>query len=286
MKTGTMTLTAALFISLAGAALGQTSVTTVGEGTTNTTNTTNTTTITTGTNTTGTTTTGTVTTGTGNTGTTENLSHPTKAHGELISAMIGRWTTTTKFWATPGTEPTVTNGASTMTATLGGRFVKQEFATRMGSNEFKGTSYFGFNTANQQLESFWVDNLSTGMLMSTGQRQSDGSIVWTATYTDEHGQTQTAKSVTRFPAKDTIVFESYEVASTGGEFKTMEVTYTRSGQVTPGGNDRVTTNFGTGTKTAPGTNTTNTTGTTTTTTSTTDASQTQTTTPETTVVPQ
>jgi hypothetical protein len=103
----------------------------------------------------------------------------------------------------------------------------------MGNTPFRGTGFFGFNNANQRLESFWIDNLSTGMLMSTGQRQNDGSIVWTGTYTDENGNTQTAKSITRFPSKDTIIFETYDVASTGTEFKTLEVTYNRTGTVIP-----------------------------------------------------
>ncbi len=268
MKTGTITLAAALLATFAGTALAQETVTINADATNNNTNTV-------------TTTDGTTT----NTTTTENLSLPTKSHGELITSMIGRWQTSTKFWATPEAEPATSTGITTMTAAMGGRFVKQEFSAAMGGTSFKGTGYFGFNTANQQLESFWIDNLSTGMLMSTGQRQSDGSIVWTANYTDENGQTQTAKSVTRFPSKNTIVFKSYEVASTGSEFKTMEVTYTRAGQVSPAGNNRFSFNNTTTTnKTANNTtNTTNTTGTTgttgTTTTTTTDASQNDTTTP-------
>lgn len=276
MKTGTITLAAALLATFAGTALAQETVTINAD-------TTNTNTVTTTNNGTNTNTT--------NTTTTDNLSLPTKSHGELITSMIGRWQTTTKFWTTPEAEPATSTGITTMTAAMGGRFVKQEFSAAMGGTSFKGTGYFGFNTANQQLESFWIDNLSTGMLMSTGQRQNDGSIVWTATYTDENGQTQTAKSVTRFPSKNTIVFESYEVASTGTEFKTMEVTYTRAGQVSPAGNNRLSFNNNTITnKTANNTttnttNTTNTTGTTTTTT-TTDASQSDNTTTPTEPVPQ
>jgi hypothetical protein len=271
MKTGTITLAAAVLATFAGAAAAQN------------------TTVTTGTETTGTTentTTGGTTGGTTTGGTTNDLSLPTKNHSSLITSMIGRWQTTTKLWTTPETEPQTARGITTMTATLGGRFVQQDFACSMGGSPFKGTGFFGFNNTNGRFESFWIDNCSTGMQMSTGERQSDGSIVWNLTFTDENGATQNTKTVTRFPAKDTVVFETYAVGTNGSEFKTLEVTYNRTNQITPAGNNRLS-------KTTNTTNTNNTTTTgnfngttTTTTTTTTDASQNGTTTETTPVVPQ
>lgn len=260
MKTGTITLAAAVLATFAGAAAAQN------------------TTVTTGTDTTGGTTTG---------GTTNDLSLPTKNHSSLITSMIGRWQTTTKLWTTPETEPQTARGITTMTATLGGRFVQQDFACAMGGSPFKGTGFFGFNNTNGRFESFWIDNCSTGMQMSTGERQSDGSIVWNLTFTDENGATQNTKTVTRFPEKDTVVFETYAIGTNGSEFKTLEVTYNRTNQITPAGNNRLSkTNTNTTNTTTTTGNFNGTTNTSTTTTTTTDASQTGTTTETTPVVPQ
>ena len=242
MKTGTITLAAAVLATFAGAAAAQN------------------TTVTTGTDT-------------------------TKNHSSLITSMIGRWQTTTKLWTTPETEPQTAKGITTMTATLGGRFVQQDFACSMGGSPFKGTGFFGFNNTNGRFESFWIDNCSTGMQMSTGERQSDGSIVWNLTFTDENGATQNTKTVTRFPEKDTVVFETYAIGTNGSEFKTLEVTYNRTNQITPAGNNRLSKTNNTNTNNTTTANFNGTTNTTTTTT-TTDASQTGTTTETTPVVPQ
>ncbi len=283
MKTGTITLAAAVLATFAGAAAAQnTTVTTGTETTGNTENTT----------------TGGTTGGTTTGGTTNDLSLPTKNHSSLITSMIGHWQTTTKLWTTPDTEPQTAKGITKMTATLGGRFVQQDFDCTMGGSPFKGTGFFGFNNTNGRFESFWIDSCSTGMQMSTGERQSDGSIVWNLTFTDENGTTQNTKTVTRFPAKDTVVFETYAVGTNGSEFKTLEVTYNRTNQITPAGNNRLskallnnhninknTTTKSNGTTATTNGTTTNFNGTTTTTT-TTDASQDGTTTETTPVVPQ
>jgi len=162
---------------------------------------------------------------------------PSKTHGDLITSFIGRWHTTSKNWSNANAEPTTATGLTTMTPAMGGRFVKQEFACANGENPFKGTGYFGFNSASGNFESFWIDTLSTGMVNGTGTRENDGTIVWTTTWFDENGKSNSSKTVTSFPNDNTVVCTTYTVAN-GAEFKNSEVTYTRAGQVTPEGNVR------------------------------------------------
>lgn len=156
------------------------------------------------------------------------FNQPSKEHVMLAKNMAGNWNATTKFWMAPNTEAVTSTGTAQFSPVMGARFIMQEQTGEFAGQKFKGLGFFGYNNGAKCFESFWIDNESTLMLMSTGTQQADGSIEWKGTYTDPmSGEKRTSRSVTRFPAENTFVYEMYEKGSDGTEFKSLEVTYTR-----------------------------------------------------------
>lgn len=160
----------------------------------------------------------------------EEHNRPGAKHLQLATRMSGTWQTTTTFWTAPDAAPQTSGGAARVSPVLNGRFVCQEIDSRFAGRPFKGLGYFGFNNGSNRFESFWIDNESTGMLTCTGSQSEDGSITWKGAFTDPiSGQNKTAKSITRFPAKDHWVFEMYDTTSDGREFLSLKVDYNRTG---------------------------------------------------------
>ncbi len=158
----------------------------------------------------------------------KKFNQPGKEHLFLTKNMVGEWTCNTKFWMAPNTDAVSSTATARFSPAMNGRFVMQEHNGEFMGNKFRGLGFCGYNNGAKCFESFWIDNESTLMLMSTGTQQADGSIEWKGTYTDPmSGEKKTSRSVTRFPADNTIVYEMYDNTSDGTEFKSLEVTYTR-----------------------------------------------------------
>jgi len=157
------------------------------------------------------------------------FNQPGKEHLTLQKNMVGEWNATSKFWMAPNTEAMSSSGTARFSSAMGGRFVMQEHSGEIMGEKFKGLGFFGYNNGAKTFESFWIDNESTLMLTSSGTQQADGSIEWKGSYTDPmSGAIRTSRSVTRFQADGSMVYEMYDNGTDGTEFKSLEITYTRN----------------------------------------------------------
>lgn len=155
------------------------------------------------------------------------LATPNEHHAHLKN-LVGSWNAETKFWAQPGAQPEVSNGKAQFQMVLGGRFLKTTYAGEFMGNSFEGIGYSGFDRLQGKHIDFWMDTMGTSIMKSEGQCEEDGKIVKLAgQFQDPTGKTMTMKTVSRVVDGNTIVFEMYGPDTTGKEFKTMEITYTR-----------------------------------------------------------
>ncbi len=153
---------------------------------------------------------------------------PGKNHAFLLGNMLGEWNASSKLWLQPNSEPQSSEGTCVCTPMMTGRFVQMEHSGEMMGLPFKGLGYFGYNNASEKFENVWMDSSSTSLMVSTGGKQNDNTVVWTGNYVDPMTkQTKTSKSTTRFVGQNEMVFEMYETWTDGTEFKTLEITYTR-----------------------------------------------------------
>lgn len=157
---------------------------------------------------------------------------PGKMHQYLASA-VGTWHGKNKMWMAPDTDPMNSEGVSTFTPMMDGRFVKCEMSGEMpGMGPFNGFAIYGFDNVSQKFQCTWVDNMGTGMMTGTGELSSDGK---TLTWSFNYNCPVTKKPITMReietmtgPNSKTVEMFGIEPKS-GKEFKMMEMAMTRKG---------------------------------------------------------
>lgn len=95
---------------------------------------------------------------------------------------------------------------------------------------FHGMSIFGYDNLRQEYVAFWIDEMSTTFMFSTGKSDESGKVfTFEGNYDDvmTGNKDKKFKTVSRILSDDKNVYESYDIGPDGKEFKSLEVTYTR-----------------------------------------------------------
>jgi hypothetical protein len=147
-----------------------------------------------------------------------------------MAAMAGDWTYTGKMWMDPSAPPLETSGNATMTVIMEGRFLKQELKGQFQGVEFQGFGLVGYNNLTKQLQSAWVDNMGTAMLIMTGTCDADGKVfISFGEYKDPtKSEIQKIKAVSTIVGPDDLLDEMFLLLPDGKEIKTMELIYKRT----------------------------------------------------------
>jgi len=170
------------------------------------------------------------TTATGNTAA-NAANMPGREQLDLARFTIGEWTATANLWNQPNTQPVISTGRARFYSTMSGRFVATDLDCQFNGQPVKASGLYGFNNGEKRYESTWVDNQTSAIFFFTGVRQ-DRTITWNSSFTDaQTGARKNLRAVEVF-GENTINYTMFESTSGGGEFKKLEITYTRSG---PGG---------------------------------------------------
>ena len=153
---------------------------------------------------------------------------PSDAHKKL-DGMVGTWDTKIQFWMMPGTPPMASSGTSTNQWIMGGRYLEQRFKGDMGGMPFEGVGYSGYDNVKKQYWGTWMDNMSTGMMTSTGSASADGKTwEFTATMSDPMtGKDSTAKEKITVIDADHHTMEMWVSGPDGKMFKNLEINYSR-----------------------------------------------------------
>jgi hypothetical protein len=164
----------------------------------------------------------------------EAMNKPTEMH-KFLQAGVGEWKCSLKMVMMPGAPEETSQGTSSCTSILDGRFTKVDFHgqfdTPAGPQKFTGMGLYGFNTATKQFENVWVDSMSNHMAIATGTLSDDKkTLTWKGTYKDPmSGQDKKIKQIEKIIDDNTRIFEMYDEAD-GKEFRSMEITYNRVGK--------------------------------------------------------
>jgi hypothetical protein len=142
-----------------------------------------------------------------------------------MAAMAGHWTFTMSMWMAPGQPPMQSSGTMEASAILGGRYLPSTYKGSMMGMPFEGHGLDGYDNVKQEYFSTWVDNMSTGVMMSTGK--CDDPACKTLTMTSEMpdpatGKVMKVREVTTHVDKDNVKFEMF-MDPGQGEMKTMEM---------------------------------------------------------------
>jgi len=157
----------------------------------------------------------------------KQLSTPGEPHKQL-ARLAGRWTTHTKEWMEPGKAPTESEGSADMTMLLDGRFLRQEFNSRMMGHPYSGIGITGYDNLRKRYVSTWIDNMGTGIFTMEGSAGPDGkTITLTGAHAEPGGGHMTHRAVWTLVDDHTQTFVMYGAHDHGDEMKVMEITYIR-----------------------------------------------------------
>lgn len=152
---------------------------------------------------------------------------PGDAHKRL-DAMVGTWEAKVTSWMAPGAPPQVSNGVSENRWVLGSRYLEQNFSGSFNGMPFSGIGYTGYDNAKKEYFGTWMDNMSTGIMTSTGNT-ADGKI-WSykSTMTDPMtGRDTPGETKITVADADHQVMEMWGAGPDGKMFKMMQIEYSR-----------------------------------------------------------
>lgn len=156
----------------------------------------------------------------------EKASTPGSQHATL-AAMAGDWTFEGTFWMAPGQPPMSSTGTAERTMVLGGRVLVEKVTSTFMEMPFEGHGMTGYDNVTGSYWSTWMDNMSTGLMSSTGSCDQ-GKCEWHATMTDPMTGQPSQMRMTSEHGPDSEVHRAYEKGEGGAERLSMELRYKRA----------------------------------------------------------
>ena len=153
---------------------------------------------------------------------------PGAPHKQL-DGMVGTWNTTVKMWMAPAAPVTESTGTSENKWVLGGRYIEQRFKGTFMGQPFEGIGYTGYDNVTKQFTGMWMDNMSTGTMVSNGWAQADGKT-WhfRSTMADPAtGRMMPIDEKVTVVDKNTHIMEMWAPGPDGKMYRSMEITYKR-----------------------------------------------------------
>jgi hypothetical protein len=155
---------------------------------------------------------------------------PGAQHQQLAST-AGTYDLTVKSWHSPGAEPATDTGTATRKMILGNRVMVEEVTSQMMGQPYNGQGLHGYDNVTGKYWATWSDSMSTGLMVSEGTCDAKLVCTYTGTYHDPvTKKPQTTRMTSRWPDKNTEVFEMYGPGMDGKETKMMEITYKKRAQ--------------------------------------------------------
>jgi hypothetical protein len=153
------------------------------------------------------------------------------AQHQRLQPFAGTFAAEVKMWIGPA-EPMVSTGTMTCQWHLDGLYLHQDYIGDPSDGPFPafaGKGYWGYNSALDRYEGFWIDNASTIMQMESGQVDSSGKV-WTMRSEvpcPQSGESMKKRSVITLIDEDHNKIEMYFTGADGNEMKCMEINYAR-----------------------------------------------------------
>lgn len=147
---------------------------------------------------------------------------PGKEH-QRLAEMVGTWDATMQMAGMPDSK-----GVSTITMTLGGFWLVDQFQASIGGGPFEGRGTTGYDPIKGKYVATWVDSWSSWLTVTEGvYDEKTKSLTMTGDGYDQMGQKVKVKHVTIHKDANTNVFEMYQTGADGKEVKLMTITYVR-----------------------------------------------------------
>jgi len=152
---------------------------------------------------------------------------PGEPHQALAEA-VGSFKMDFTFWSAPGMDPTKGEGMATRVMTNGGRILEESVKASTMGMQFEGVGQTGYDNVLGKHWATWVDTVSTGIYVSKETANENGTVTFDGASSDPMTGDMKPMKVVMHPEKDGAQrSEFFTPDGAGGEFKMMEITYTR-----------------------------------------------------------
>jgi hypothetical protein len=155
---------------------------------------------------------------------------PGKNHEHLAKG-VGKWRCKTTMWMTPGGEAMESEGTSTVTPIMDGRYFKAEMEGEMpGMGPYHGAGVYGYDNVSKEFVSSWIDNHSTGIMQGKGKLSDDGKkLSWDFTANCPiTGKPTVMREIETITGPNTKTLEMFGTEpKSGKEFKMMSIQLTK-----------------------------------------------------------
>ena len=156
------------------------------------------------------------------------LAKPGPQHAQLAK-YVGEFNAEVSMWMDPSQPPAKSTGKLKNEMALGGRFLMGNYEGNFMGNPFHGMSCTGYDNGEKKYFSAWIDDMSTGCMMTKGTADESGKVL---TLTGEaycapaNGMMKMTQIMTMVD-DDHMKFEMRGPGPDGKEMKMMEISYTR-----------------------------------------------------------
>jgi Protein of unknown function (DUF1579) len=149
---------------------------------------------------------------------------------KMLAKANGTWNGDVTMWMADGAPPMKSTSTTVNSMIFGGLYQQSKHTGNMMGAPFDGMSIMGYDNTKKEYFSTWIDNMGTGILVSTGN-YDDASKTLTLSgkmKNPANGLECTLKEVFKMVDDNNQTLEMYGPdPATGKEYKTMEIKYTR-----------------------------------------------------------
>jgi hypothetical protein len=152
---------------------------------------------------------------------------PSEGHRRL-EPMVGTWQAKVTFVMAPKAPPAVSEGTSEHRWVLGGRYLEQRFTGSMMEMPFEGLGYTAYDNAVKKYVGTWMDNMGTGIMVSTGTgRPRDTQMDFEADAVEPTGKPVKFLCKMRVQDPDHHSYEMWATGPDGKRYRSLFIEYTR-----------------------------------------------------------
>ena len=156
----------------------------------------------------------------------QQMEAPAPEHANL-QKMVGEWEGTITM-TMPG-MPEMKSDAKETVRSNGPFWTTSDFHSEFMGMPYHGHGCHGYSPEMGKFRSTWIDNFSTGIVVSEGKMVGDegGHTLRSEFMNPMNGESEKIRMVTRYVDEDNHIFEYYVTNPAGQEFRQMVIEYTR-----------------------------------------------------------
>ncbi len=157
----------------------------------------------------------------------EAYSTPGSEH-KILAEETGTWDCEMTFWMGPNGKPETYKSVAEVKMVMGGRYQEATYRGDMMGMPFEGKSTVGYNNMSKLYTTTFIDNMGTGMMVSTGKYNADEKMIESRGKMTNpmDGKDVPFRENYRYVDENTRKIEMFDTKD-GKEYKSMEIVMKR-----------------------------------------------------------